>query len=152
MHCEASTSQSNPKKIEIGTTLKELAEVAVRASRKDLDKTYMNMLHIDTRYVSNVSIGFKVKPTMPHVRYKPYALSRHRTKSECNDGETYSFVESMVDKCIGQSLEEIAQLKRAKSLESILKESNIDLNKISLDNLQELEVVNNSIQNLKVIE
>lgn len=44
-------------------------------------QNYLNMLTINTRYVSNVSIGFRVRPSTPHVRYKPYQMpqkERHR--------------------------------------------------------------------------
>lgn len=44
-------------------------------------QNYLNMLTINTRYVSNVAFGFRVRPSAPHVRYKPYQLplkERHR--------------------------------------------------------------------------
>ena len=113
-------------------------------------KSYLNMVRINTRYVSNVSIGFRVRPLTPHVRYKPYAVKRHRTRSENNDGEDAGMVKAVVDEVIENSVD-LAQLKKAKSLESIVAECNaeVDLQNI---NIQEVEVVSNCIQNLKVVE
>ncbi|EFA08130.1 uncharacterized protein LOC663388 [Tribolium castaneum] len=115
-------------------------------------KPYLNMVRINTRYVSNVSIGFRVRPLTPHVRYKPYAIrERHRTRSENNDSENdASLVKAVVDQVIEDSVD-LAQLKKAKSLESIVAESGpeVDLHNISFP---ELEVVSNCIQNLKVVE
>jgi len=113
------------------------------------------MVRINTRYVSNVSIGFRVRPLTPHVRYKPYTIrERHRTRSENNDNDKdASLVKAVVDSVI-ETPEDLSQLKKAKSLESIVNENNVktDLQNISIDNCPELEVVSNSIQNLKVAE
>lgn len=113
------------------------------------------MLTINTRYVSNVSIGYRMKTAAPHSRYEPYKnrKERHRTKSENYETEENCFISTVVDK-LDNNLEEINQLKRAKSLESILAEANqfIDFKQINVGKLNELEAVSNSIQNLKVVE
>lgn len=107
------------------------------------------MVRINTRYVSNVSIGFRVRPITPNVRYKPYTVrERHRTRSEnndCNDSNPLESCESV----ISENLEELAQLKKAKSLESITGNDHLCLD---IGNLPDLEIVSNSIQNLKVDE
>lgn len=116
------------------------------------------MLTINTRYVSNVSIGFQVRPVTPHVRYKPYKLpkreERHRTRSENNDNDSTSLVKAVLEERIHQSIDDLNQLKKAKSLESIVCESkkNVDLKNVQIGNCPELEVVSNCIQNLKVAE
>ncbi|RZC04998.1 hypothetical protein BDFB_006642 [Asbolus verrucosus] len=118
-------------------------------------KPYLNMVRINTRYVSNVSIGFRVRPLTPHVRYKPYTIrERHRTRSENNDSDKdASLVKAVVDDVIESSMD-LVQLKKAKSLESIVAENNpnVDLQNINIENCPELEVVSNCIQNLKVAE
>lgn len=111
------------------------------------------------RYVSNLSIGFEARRLLtPHVRYKPYKVSkeRHRTRSENNDNEQVvtSTVKAVVDD-LDVALGEIIKLKKAKSLESIIAETKqqVDLQKISLGGRpNEVEVVSNSIQNLRVVE
>lgn len=115
------------------------------------------MLTINTRYVSNVSIGFRVRPVTPHVRYKPYKLpkreERHRTRSENNDNDGTGLIKAMLEEKIHQSIEDLSQLKKAKSLESIVCENKrVDLQNVALGNFPELEVVSNSIQNLRVAE
>lgn len=119
-------------------------------------KPIYNMLTINTRYVSNVSIGFQLRPTTPHVRYKPYNNSkreeRHRTKSENNDvTETISLVKGILEETVHEKvMDEVLQLKKAKSLESIIAENNkdVDLTKISIP---EVEVVSD-LEKLKVVE
>ncbi|XP_076275910.1 uncharacterized protein LOC143206929 isoform X2 [Rhynchophorus ferrugineus] len=121
-------------------------------------KKYLNMLTINTRYVSNVSIGFRVRPSTPHVRYKPYKMpskERHRTRSENNDFESTSAVAyKVVEDCIVDSLAEVSQLKKAKSLESVIVESgeSKDLTSIRFGSHNELEQVSHGVQNLKVAE
>lgn len=103
---------------------------------KEIQKKQMlNMLTINTRYVSNVSIGFRVRPITPHVRrYKPYTFvkreERHRTKSENNDSnDGVSLIKAVVeDPMIPYNVNErpittTCNLKKAKSLESIIAEN-----------------------------
>lgn len=119
-------------------------------------KPIYNMLTINTRYVSNVSIGFQLRPTTPHVRYKPYYISRreerHRTKSENNDiTDTFGLVRGVLEDTVTESIsDDVIQLKKAKSLESIIAENNkdVDLSKISIP---EVEVVSD-LEKLKVGE
>lgn len=116
-------------------------------------KKYLNMLTINTRYVSNVSIGFRVRPVTSQVRYKPYKMSkeRHRTRSENNDSEAP--ISSIVGD-VDRSFDEVSQLKKAKSLESILAETNksVDFSDVNFGKTLEVEAVSNSIQNLRVAE
>lgn len=113
----------------------------------------LNMLSINTRYVSNVSIGFRVRPVAPHARYKPYSLpkreERHRTRSENNDnGESTAIVKEVLSETVTKTFDEICQLKRAKSLENIaLEDDNHEVFKIP-----ELEIVSNCIEKLRVVE
>lgn len=113
------------------------------------------MLTINTRYVSNVSIGYRMKTTAPHSRYEPYKYhkERHRTKSENCETEENNYLNNFVDK-LDNTMEEINQLKRAKSLESISAEGTqiVDFKHFSISRINELEAVSNSIQNLKVVE
>ncbi|KAF5288758.1 hypothetical protein FQA39_LY15249 [Lamprigera yunnana] len=106
-------------------------------------KPIYNMLTINTRYVSNVSIGFQLRPTTPHVRYKPYSSKReerHRTKSENNDmNESLGLVKGILEETVNEGvMQDILQLKKAKSLESIIAENNkdVDLTKIIIPEVQ----------------
>lgn len=146
---------------DLDSALNELGMLASRTKSREeylcemYNKKYLNMLTINTRYVSNVSIGFRVRPVTPHVRYKPYKSSkeRYRTKSENNDNETITVVNNVTD-TLDTAIDEISQLKRAKSLESIIAEGgqNIEFSSINVGKVTELEAVSNSIQNLKVVE
>lgn len=154
--------QLPPPTYNLDSALHELGMLATRTnSRQEYlqeltrPKQLLNMLTttINTRYVSNVSMGFCVRPTTaaPHVRYKPYKLlpkreERHRTRSENNDNDNTSLIKAMIEEKIHQSIEDLNQLKKAKSLESIAMENNKPLN------FNELEVVSDCIQNLKVDE
>lgn len=111
------------------------------------------MLTINTRYVSNVSIGYRMKTTKNHNRYEPYKnpKERHRTKSENYETEENYIINSLVDK-FDTSQEEINQLKRAKSLESIISQGNQTINFEHFNIGRKLEDVSNSIQNLRVVE
>lgn len=71
----------------LNSALNELGMLATgTTSRKEYlteirTQNYLNMLTMNTRYVSSVSIGFRVRPSAPHVRYKPYQMpqkERHR--------------------------------------------------------------------------
>lgn len=124
-------------------------------------KQMLNMLTINTRYVSNVSIGFRVRPITPHVRYKPYNLNkreeRHRTKSENNDSnESINLIKAVVEDPLKQHQNDTSTLKKAKSLESIIaenaKHTHNHIDHQSLICLPEMEVVSNCIEKLKVNE
>lgn len=150
--------QLPPPAYNLDSALHELGMLATRTNStteylEELNrpKQLLNMLTINTRYVSNVSMGFRVRPTAPHVRYKPYKLpkreERHRTRSENNDNDSTGLIKAVIEEKIYQSIEDLNQLKKAKSLESIA----TDNNKKPL-NFTELEVVSDCIQNLKVGE
>jgi len=150
--------------VPLDSALNELGMLATSTnSRKEYlteikTNNYLNMLTINTRYVSNVSIGFRVRPSVPHVRYKPYKMplkERHRTRSENNDIEaTTSVAHKIVEDCITESIAEISQLKKAKSLESIIAEGgeNKDFKDIRFSSHGELEQVSDGVQNLRVVE
>lgn len=144
---------------DLDSALNELGMLASSSNSREeylteiYSKKYLNMLTINTRYVSNVSIGFRVRPVTSQVRYKPYKMpkERHRTRSENNDSEApVNSIAGDVDR----SLDEVSQLKKAKSLESILAETkkSVEFSNINLGKTLELEAVSNSIQNLRVDE
>ncbi|CAG9763338.1 unnamed protein product [Ceutorhynchus assimilis] len=120
-------------------------------------QNYLNnmLTTINTRYVSNVSIGFRVKPHAPSNRYRPYQTplkERHRTRSENNDSEP-SVAQKIIDS-ITASIAEMSQLKKAKSLESIVAEGgeDMDLGSIKFESHGELEQVSEAVQKLRVAE
>lgn len=111
---------------------------------KGIREKYSHTLRLNSRFVRNVSVGFRVRPTTPHVRYKPYTTKeRYRTRSETGDGD--SNLRSPMDEQeeIEDTSSDLSQLKKAKSLESIVAEndSGANVNNIAL-----------SIQNLRVVE
>lgn len=147
---------------ELDSALHELGMLATCTNsrqeylREIQNRQVLNMLTINTRYVSNVSIGFRVRPVTPHVRYKPYSMpkreERHRTKSENNDAnESTNLIKSILEDKVSSTLDELSNLKKAKSLESVVLEntSNISLGHI---NIPEVEVVSSCIEKLKVHE
>lgn len=85
--------------------------------------------------------------------YKPYSHSfgekRHRTRSENNDVDPVCASKPVVEEAIAALNYEFSQLKKAKSLESIIAENNrgVDLAEIVLP---EMEVVSDCIQKLSV--
>ncbi|KAK4873666.1 hypothetical protein RN001_013026 [Aquatica leii] len=151
-----------PRLNELDSALHELGMLAsFTNSRQEYlkemqQKPIYNMLTINTRYVSNVSIGFQLRPTTPHVRYKPYQNpkreERHRTKSENNDvNETLGIVKGLLEETVNEKvMNDLLQLKKAKSLESIIAENNkdVDLTKITIPEVQ----VVSDLEKLKVGE
>ncbi|XP_044759044.1 uncharacterized protein LOC123316851 [Coccinella septempunctata] len=107
-------------------------------------------LKINTKYISNVMIACGKYKTKSHSRFMPYMTRvRNRTKSENNDNECFGLQKVLNDSL--NSVENFAELKKAKSLESIVNENkeHKDFNNIHFDNLPELETVSECIQNLK---
>ncbi|XP_060522724.1 uncharacterized protein LOC132699823 [Cylas formicarius] len=153
---------SPPCQSQLDSALHELGMLAssTNSRREYLNEVktsnYLNMLTINTRYVSNVSIGFRVRPTVPHARFIPYKVphrERHRTKSENNDSDaTSTLAQVIVDECISESFAEVTQLKKAKSLESLVAANETDANGVRFGSHIELDKVSDSIQNLKVAE
>ncbi|KAG5866308.1 hypothetical protein JTB14_002187 [Gonioctena quinquepunctata] len=147
---------SGPQINELDNALDELGMLASSANSReeylgDLQNKYLNMLSINSKYVRNVSIGFRVRPLSSRKRYKPYEYPkevRHRTRSENNDIEAVAVVKSVVDE-LDCAIEEFKQLKKAKSLECVAEKSTVHPGS---DKMSELEVVSDSIQNLKVGE
>lgn len=62
---------------------------AITEARRDFlrdSKTNFNVMRLNTRYVSNVTVGYCMKRTTTKNRLCPYVLPvRHRTKSENSD-------------------------------------------------------------------
>lgn len=110
------------------------------------------------RYVSSVSFGFLRPPTslrkVHYHAYQPYTTAtrreRIRTQSENNGDKHIDVHQSAVDASV--DLTDLCELKKAKSLESIIAENDslqLDLSRIQLP---EVEVVSDSIQKLRVDE
>ncbi|XP_050310986.1 uncharacterized protein LOC126746692 isoform X2 [Anthonomus grandis grandis] len=146
MEAQENKDEEDPKPLTpLDSALNELGMLATGAnSRKE--------------YVSNVSIGFRVRPSTPHVRYKPYQMpQRHRTKSENNDAtENASTVaQKIVEDCLTDSIVQISQLKKAKSLECIIAEGGSEC-KEPVEGFfkghSDLEQVSDAVQKLKVDE
>ncbi|XP_017780153.1 PREDICTED: uncharacterized protein LOC108565262 [Nicrophorus vespilloides] len=144
-----------PKLNELDSALQELGMLSSCSnSRQEYLREIQNrpILSINTRYVSNVSIGFRVRPVTPRIRFKPYNFTkreeRHRTRSENNDNssESVSIVKTVLDDTMNITFEEISQLKKAKSLESIVLESGGEFK------TPEVEIVSDCIEKLKVNE
>ncbi|XP_050310985.1 uncharacterized protein LOC126746692 isoform X1 [Anthonomus grandis grandis] len=165
MEAQENKDEEDPKPLTpLDSALNELGMLATGAnSRKEYfseirTRNYLNMLTINSRYVSNVSIGFRVRPSTPHVRYKPYQMpQRHRTKSENNDAtENASTVaQKIVEDCLTDSIVQISQLKKAKSLECIIAEGGSEC-KEPVEGFfkghSDLEQVSDAVQKLKVDE
>ncbi|KAJ8923225.1 hypothetical protein NQ315_001780 [Exocentrus adspersus] len=160
MYCEdAEIEVQRPCLSELDSALNELGMLAnsVKSREEYLseiqNKKCPNMLTINTRFVSRVSVGYRKRLCASHVRYKPYdsPKERHRTKSENNDKETAEIVKNAIDDCIDSSLDEIRYLKKAKSLESIIAET-AQVADCETAKPSEVEVVSKSIQNLRVKE
>lgn len=135
---------------------------------RDTRRKYLGEVFTANRkYVRNINIGFRVRPTsVPQCRFSPYNTpkreERHRTRSENNDSNeaTLNLVKSVLEERVDETLDELSQLKKAKSLESIVMENGkevtfdnlgSELNRIGL-NLPEVEIVSNCIEKLKVNE
>lgn len=128
------------------------------------NRNLINMLTFNSRYVSNVSIGFRVRSVAPHIRYKPYNLpkvkERHRTKSESNDAnnESTNIVKAVLEDTVAD-IEELNEfkkqfdLRRSKSLESLFGENSSDSSQSDKNtNTPEVEIVSNCIKKLNVNE
>lgn len=135
--------------------------------RKDAVQPDAGVIQMNTRYVSNVTIGLRMKRTTNN-RMMPYVVpERNRTKSENSDGlhsdprdfpelpiqdtwmEHSSSYISVLDPKIGNSYtkEKKPILKKSHSLENIRVE-NIEASQPS----HEMEFVSSRIQKLKVME
>ncbi|XP_077300730.1 uncharacterized protein LOC143921354 isoform X2 [Arctopsyche grandis] len=136
--------------------------------RKDASQTDLSVIQMNTRYVSNVTIGLRMKKTTNN-RMMPYTVpERNRTKSENSDSlnlESRDFCDfpvqdtwmehsssyiSVLDPKVGNTFtkdKKPTSLKKARSLEDIRVE-NIDASQPS----HEMEFVSSRIQKLKVME
>lgn len=136
------------------STLTESRAEYLKEMHKD---RVLNIVEMNTRFVSNVSIGWKVRPVLSHQRYRPYVTNRrgeerHRTKSENADmAEGIGIVKNVLDDMLleqpsSSTSDTSAVLKKAKSLESIVLEA-----PEQVVQFPEIEITN-CIQNLKVGE
>ncbi|KAK9883302.1 hypothetical protein WA026_001483 [Henosepilachna vigintioctopunctata] len=144
---------------ELDSALKELGMLATTTNSRDeymkeiSNNPSSSSFKINTKFVHNVSIGSYKKVVKSFIRYKPYIPRvRSRTKSENKDNENMDYIQNMLDSCI-ESID-TTHLKKAKSLESIVSENNQNINfrSFKFENMPELEIVSDSIQNLKVVE
>lgn len=119
----------------------------------------LNLVEMNTRYVSSVSIGLRMKSVHPHghLRVKPYIIprqreERHRTRSENSDicESSTSLVASVIDAVVSVAADEVqTSIKKSKSLENVHLEQN------KIDNIPtqpEVELVSTCIQKLKMAE
>lgn len=142
---------------DLDSALKELGMLATSTNSRN---EYMreisanpctSSLKINTKYISNVMIACGSYKTKTHSRFKPYIKRvRNRTKSENSDSESYDIIHKMLNDSLNV-VDNITELKKAKSLESIVCENKeqVDFTKICFENLSDLETVNECIQNLK---
>lgn len=143
---------------DLDSALKELGMLASSTNSrneyiKEISATpCTSSVKINTKYISMIACGkLKIKT---HSRFKPYMPRiRNRTKSENNDSEITDILHKMLDVPIDND-ENFTQLKKAKSLESILNENmdQKDFRNMHFDNLPELESVSECIQNLRVAD
>lgn len=167
--CEASTSKATqasvPELTELDSALHELGMLSsLTESRKDYlreltaKRPVLNLVEMNTRFVSSVSIGLRMKPVTSHLRMKPYAIpvrprgeERHRTRSENADvpeAPGTNLVASVMDAVVSVPTDEVqSSIKKSKSLENVHLE---DPNEQAT--LPEVELVSTCIQKLKMAE
>lgn len=105
------------------------------------------LMRINSRYVTDVTIGYCMKRAPNKQRVCPYILPvRHRTKSENSDTLDNSNTNNV--KIIETSNDNISQAKRCLSLENL----NLFENSSKLEILKELDGVSIQIQKLQVDE
>lgn len=159
---KASTSSSKPNSIkeikDLDATLGELRTLS-NLTKKGFycDENYI--LELDSRYVSSVSIGLKMKSIHPHKQFRmnPYVIprsreERHRTRSENADvvektEKNCSLVASMIDAVVSEATDEVQNIKKSKSLENV----HLD-EKCEPQSQPEIELVSTCIQKLKMAE
>lgn len=120
-------------------------------------RSVLNLVEMNTRYVSSVSIGLRMKSIHPHshLRVRPYIVprqreERHRTRSENADVSeaSTSLVASVIDAVVSVATDEVqSSIKKSKSLENVHLEE-----KIELQSQPEVELVSTCIQKLKMVE
>lgn len=115
------------------------------------------MMRLNTRYVSNVTVGYCMKRAAAKNRLCPYLLpSRHRTKSENSEvasseaSESHEYLGSMLEPSTSGCLPVPATpAKRCQSLENL----NLSVETTtSSETSQEMDCVSTQIQNLQVDE
>lgn len=166
---KASTSSSKPNSIteinELDVALEELSMLSTtnrRITSTAKTRNYMNhknllnLIEMDSRYVSSVSIGLRMKSIHPHgqFRMKPYVIprpreERHRTRSENSDvlETNTSLVASVIDAVVSVATDEVQNIKKSKSLENVHLED-----KSETQYQPEVELVSTCIQKLKMAE
>lgn len=134
-------------------------------SRKDYlrelnaPRPVLNLVEMNTRFVSSVSIGLRMKSVTTHSRVKPYTIpsryrgeERHRTRSEnadVNEPLNTNLVASVIDAVVSVATDEVQNsIKKSKSLENVhLEHPNVEKSSIP-----EVELVSTCIQKLKMAE
>jgi hypothetical protein len=112
----------------------------------------LNVLHMNTRYVTSVAVGRRNGPT---VRHKPYPVpcwgreERTRTKSENYDVDLDSHYGITLSSVPTQLLE-INSLHKSRSMESVT--INVSDDESASPPMQEVESVSSKIQQLQVKE
>lgn len=124
-------------------------------------KSLLNLVEMNSRYVSSVSIGLRMKSIHPHgqLRMKPYVIprpreERHRTRSENSDGleSNTSLVASVIDAVVSVATDEVQNIKKSKSLENVHLEEKAEETFVSKKSQPEVELVSTCIQKLKMVE
>ncbi|KAJ2945492.1 hypothetical protein O0L34_g303 [Tuta absoluta] len=123
-------------------------------------KSNLNVMRLNSRYVSNVTVGYCMKRTTTKNRLCPYVLpARHRTKSENSEavgeaGEApcdfkSSIYEPSTSSCTRELFETRSPAKRCQSLENL----NLAVEApTGAENSPEMDCVSNRIQKLQVDE
>jgi len=112
----------------------------------------LNVLHINTRYVTSVAVGQRKGPTVRHRPYPGPCWSREertRTKSENSDVDLdchYGIALSSVP----SQLLEVSSLHKSRSMESVT--VNVSDEESACPPMQEVESVSSKIQQLQVNE
>ncbi|XP_046969580.1 uncharacterized protein LOC124536954 [Vanessa cardui] len=137
---------------------------AITEARRDYlreSKTNLGVMRLNTRYVSNVTVGYCMKRSTNKNRLCPYVLPvRHRTKSENSDAISceandsncdfkYNLLEPSTSTCIRENVDVKSPAKRCQSLE------NLNLNLESppkAETSPDMDCVSTRIQKLQVDE
>lgn len=161
---KASTSNAKTNSIaeinELDVALDELRMISnLNSTKRSYYKhkgSFLNLVEMDSRYVSSVSIGLRMKSIHPHgqLRMKPYVIprpreERHRTRSENSDviETNTSLVASVIDAVVSVATDEVQNIKKSKSLENVHLED-----KCEQISQPEVELVSTCIQKLKMAE
>ncbi|PSN46824.1 hypothetical protein C0J52_09568 [Blattella germanica] len=113
----------------------------------------LNVLQINTRYVTSVAVGRRKGPSL---RHKPYPgpcwgrEERTRTKSENSDVDLECHYGLTVPSSLPSQLFEVNSLHKSRSMESVI--INVSDDESASPPMQEVESVSSKIQQLQVNE